>query len=190
MANQEVEFKYNASGISLEAFTKFCKERGKIKNYVLASGYDHFYAKSSDEDSFCRHRFGPDMNQVTFKRKTNDTNNFVRTEHNMNLKPEMEEAKVAALLSEFGYKFNTSIFKTCFVYQYDWYTFVYYICYNTEMQELGRFVEIEMSEDHAWENEEHTWNELLILEKLCKTSLGVTPQNRVKRSLYEMFKRS
>lgn len=183
----EIETKYRADDITLTKFHEFCKERPNLKSYVTAFGPDHFYAKVSDTDSFCRHRVGADMNQLTFKRKTSDANNFIRTEHNLNLNNITVE-QVAALVKEFGYDYNTSIQKVCFVYKYDFYTLVYYFCYDLDMQELGRFVEIEMCEDYKWANQQDAWDQLVAMERLCKP-LGLTPQCRIKRSLFELFRK-
>lgn len=182
----EVEFKYNAKDIKLSDFCKFCSAHGTHTN-IIASGHDHFYEKDSDQDSFCRLRSGADLHQLTFKRKTQDTNNFVRTEHNIDLLRSTTKEQIDALCSEFGYKYNTLIFKNCFVYKYDTYTFVYYVCYDNDMKEVGRFIEIEMSEEHSWTNEAEAYNHLLVLEKLMKP-LGISPQARVKRSLFELYR--
>lgn len=185
----EIEFKYNASEISLSTFTEFCQERNRknVHKFIIASGYDYFYDSLTNPESFCRHRVGADMNQLTFKKKTSGTNNYVRTEHNIDLENKVSVEQVKLLCGEFGYKYNTSIFKNCFIYAYDRYTLVYYVCYDKDMKELGRFVEIEMKEDHNWSSEEEAYGELTIMEKLCK-GLGISSKSRLKRSLYEMFK--
>ena len=187
MMFKEIEFKYRADNISLIDFTDFCVKQGPAST-IIASGYDHFYEKSDDSGSFCRLRVGPDSNQLTFKRKTQDNNNFVRTEHNIDLTPETTREQIEALLAEFGYKYNTSLFKNCFVYKYDNYTGVYYIVYDTSMKELGRFVELEMSETYGWSSEDEAYGQLVLIEKLCK-SVGISPQCRVKRSLFELYKK-
>jgi len=186
MKYTEIEFKFNAKDIKLTDFIKFCKSHSGDCKEIIASGYDHFYDNSKDPDAFGRLRVGPDVNQLTFKRKTKDTNNFIRTEHNIELTKGTTRDQIEALFLEFGYKYNVSLFKNCFVFVYDTYTFVYYICYDTDMEELGRFIEIEMSEEHSWANEAEAYNHLLVLEKLMK-SLGISPQNRVKRSLFELY---
>lgn len=183
----EVEFKYPAENISLSTFTNFCERRPSLA-VTSASGYDHFYEKQDCIGSFCRLRVGADANQLTFKRKTEDGNNFVRTEHNIDLTRETTREQIDALLSEFNYRYNTSLFKNCFIYKYDWYTAVYYVVYDETMKELGRFIELEMSEDYPWSSQEEAYNQLLILEKLFKP-LGLIPQVRVKRSLFEMYKK-
>ena len=182
----EVEFKYRAEGITLSKFTEFCESLNP-KKIIVAAGYDYFYQKKGDDSSFCRHRLGPDSNQLTFKRKTTDSNNFIRTEHNLDLRGVSKE-QIRAFLADMSYDYNLSLYKNCFVYRYDWYTFVYYICYDLEMKEVGRFVEIEMSEEHDWADEADAWNELIVLEKIGKV-IGLSPQARVKRSLFELYKK-
>jgi len=180
----EIEFKYKADDISLEAFKAFCVAR-KPSLQIQASGYDHFYQSAKDE-AFSRHRVGADMNQLTFKRKTSDANNIVRTEHNIDLHPSVSKEQVAAFLSEFGYEFTATLYKSCFVFQYDWYILVYYIVFDAEMKELGRFIEIEASETFPWRSEAEARASIDDMERLCKP-LGIQPQRRVKRSLFEMF---
>lgn len=186
----EIEFKYSADNISLSHFNKFCQARPDhdTSAFLVASGYDYFYENKNDSEAFCRHRYGPDMNQLTFKRKTSGVNNFVRTEHNLDFTKDMTVSQIEAYIREHGYEFNTSIFKNCFIYKFEWYTLVYYICYDTDLKELGRFVEIEMKEDYAWKTRDEAWNALVSMERLCKT-LGVSAQKRIKLSLYEMFKK-
>lgn len=185
MKFREVEFKYRADGISLSDFVSFCESRTP-KAYIEVSGYDHFFDKEGSDTTFCRYRKGPDIHQLTFKRKTAEWNNYTRTEHNIDLDPKVSRPQIEALLSEFRYKFNFSLFKSCFIYKYDWYTLVFYTCYNKDMNELGRFIELEMSEDKTWAEGEAE-SELAVLEKLCKP-LGISPQARVKRSLFELFR--
>lgn len=186
MKYKEIEFKYKAENISLMNFHKFCEQRNH-QRYVYAAGYDYFYDSKKDADAFCRHRTGPDVNQLTFKRKTQDANNFIRTEHNIDLTRGTKEDAVGALLHEFGYQINAAIFKTCFVYVYDYYVLVYYICYDLNMIEKNRFIEIEMREDYHWATEQEAMDELVTMERICKP-LGITAQNRIKKSLYEIFK--
>lgn len=188
MAFKEIELKYRADHLKLEDFQEFAKNRDDLKKTLLASGYDHFYSSASDKDAFCRHRVGPDINQLTFKRKQHDANNYVRTEHNIDMKARVTTAQVTALYKEFGYEYNTSIFKTCFVYTYEWYTLVFYVVYDTNMQEKGRFFEIEAREDYPWDSEGAAWDSIVALERLFKP-MGISAQNRLKKSLWEMFRK-
>lgn len=187
MKYKEIEFKYNAENISLTSFIEFCEEEGPLEEFYTA-GYDHFYDNEKDPGAFCRHRISSNFNQLTFKRKMVDTNNFIRTEHNLTLGLETTKDQVAALCSEFGHKHNVSIFKTCWVYKYEKAVLAYYVCYNLEMKETARFFEIEANEDFAWEDEKQAWDYILDWEKGC-SDLGVSAQARIKRSLFELFRK-
>lgn len=188
MLFKEIEFKYNADNISLTDFTAFCKKQVEPYKFILASGYDHFYDNAESADYFYRHRVGPDMNQLTIKRKTNNKNNFIRGEHNLNLSGTFAEAQVKAYLAEHSYAYNFSLFKNCFVYTYNLCTFVYYVCYDLDLKEIGRFLEIEMAEDGPWKNEQEAWDRLIALEKSLE-SLGISPKKRMRTSLFEMYRK-
>lgn len=188
MKFKEVEFKYRADEISLEKFVQFAKQNGPDK-YIEASGFDYFYENPKDEAGFYRLRVGHDTYQLTYKQKTTAANNFIRHEDNLNMdRSNTTQPQIEAHIARHGYKHNTTIFKSCFIFKYDLYTLVYYVCYDTDMHELGRFVEIEMSEEHAWPSEQEAYNNLLVLEKLFKC-IGLVPQARVKKSLYELYKK-
>ena len=185
MKNMEIEFKYKAD-ISLTEFQKFCKSR-KPEQFVIVSGYDHFYSKIDDLNSFYRHRVNLTENQLTFKRKTINDNNFIREEHNIDLPVSVLEEKISAMCGVHGYTYDCSIFKNCFIYNYDYYTLVYYICYDTNLMENDRFIEIEVKEDFGWSDEQEAYNELLILERLFKP-LGLSTEKRLHASLFEMYR--
>lgn len=184
--NKEIEFKYSAQNISLEAFTKFCIKR-KPKHDIVISGFDHFYENIQDKDSFYRLRMDDNGKELTFKRKTTTSDNYIRIEHNIPLFNTTRE-KIESYCRDVGYVYNMTLFKTCFIFAYDWYTLVYYICYDSGMHEIGRFIEIEMKEDYAWDDEDHAMHELISMERICKP-LGISMNRRVKPSLYEMFKK-
>lgn len=196
----EIEFKYNADGLDFKEFERLALERNP-KKVIIASGYDHFYSSHKDKDAFCRHRVGhyvvlqewdtnkKELNQLTFKRKpAGAANNVTRTEHNIDLDKSVKEEQIRALCEEFGYKYNTSIFKTCFVYTYEYYVFVYYIVHDTNMKEVGRFLEIEALESYDWQTEQDAVAAITAVERLTK-SLGITAQARMKKSLWEMFRK-
>lgn len=186
MKYKEIEFKYNANNINFQDFVTFCDKRDYNKKFY-ASGHDHFYQNIKNQDAFCRHRTGSELfNQLTFKSKTVNNNNYIRTERNIDLSPKMSQPDVEGLCNEFGYKYKFSLFKNCFIYLFDYYTLVYYICYDDNMNETGRFVELEMNEDYPWTSEAEAMSELIATERLCK-SLGISPQSRIKKSLFEIY---
>lgn len=182
---KEIELKYRADDIALTDFIRFAQDR-KPESSLFVCGYDHFYSDGSD--SFMRHRIGQDFNQLTFKSKTVSKNNFIRNETNVMLGKDVTKEEAADLCEKLGYKLNVSIFKTVFVYVYNRYVLSYYVVCSPDLKELGRYVEIEMSEDYPWETEEMAWNELVKLEQEAKC-LGITPQARMKKSLFEQFRK-
>ncbi len=148
MEAREIEFKYRADNISLTDFYAFCEGlKGAAPKYLEASGYDYFFDKADDEDGFYRVRIGHDIRQLTYKHKTKDTNNYVREEHNLDFSGNMTKEYIEGYVKSLGYEYNTKLFKNCFIYKYSTFTLVYYICYDADLKELGRFVEIEMSEE-------------------------------------------
>lgn len=182
---KEIETKYYADNIKLTDFAEFCEKRKPVK-FLIASGYDHFYRSKKSAEMFFRHRVGEDFNQLTLKKKTEVKNNYIRNEHNIMLSKKTSREQIAAICDEIGYEPTSSIFKNAFIYIYERYTLVYYVVYDEEMKELGRFVEIEMSEEEEFLSEESAWGELTQIEKELDI-LGITAQNRIKRSLFEMF---
>lgn len=187
LQHKEVEFKYRAK-VSLTDFHKFCTTTRNPVKYLLISGWDSFYSNTDLPTSFYRHRINTLENQLTFKKKISLDNNFIREEHNIDLPLSVSDQKVSDLCGVHGYKYNISIFKNCFIYNYEYYTLVFYIVYDLNLNELDRFIEIEMKEDYDWGSEEEAYSSLITLEKLCK-SLSIGPDERVNKSLYEMYKK-
>jgi hypothetical protein len=89
-----------------------------------------------------------------------------------------------------GYTFNFSIYKICWIYKLkNNTTVVYYIIYDNEFKEQGRFIEIEADKDYQWESEEQALNVVKDVEKKLTDEFGITAQNRLRQSLYEMFRK-
>lgn len=188
--NKEIEFKYNANDIKLSDYIKLATELNP-KAELVVSGFDYYYLKDN-EAVIARYRADKDRPQLTLKRKLNDSNNWVRTEINLDLKPNMPTPeilkKVDAFYNELGFKRNFGILKTCFIHYWDGFNTVYYIVSDENIKEKVRFIEIEMDEDYPWTNEEQAMAKLIEVEKAFK-SLGITPQARMRKSLFEIFKK-
>ncbi len=188
MKYQEVEFKYNADGISLEKFNAICRGAGPAEYHQIA-GHDYFFSSPSAPGAFARHRIADGVfNQLTFKRKTDDKNNYVRTEHNIDLAVATTRHQVQSLMAEFGYEPDGSIFKAVFFYTYDTHVVVFCVVYDADLRETGRYVEIEMREDYEWPRGYDVYGRLVELEREF-SALGISPQSRMKKSLYELNRR-
>jgi adenylate cyclase class IV len=180
---KEIETKYSANDIDLNKFVELVSAMNP--NWIMVSSYDDYFTNQSDE--FIRYRYTDQHGELTIKRKTTDTNNNNRIE--VNLKTEGKNfPTVNAFANLLGYNLNFSIYKTCKIALIDKVVLVYYVVYDDKLNELQRFIEIEAKEEHSWESEEQAWAEVTKYEKLLEP-LGITPRNRLKKSLYEIFKK-
>lgn len=185
MKNKEIELKYSADDIKLEAFVNF-SNGFTIKKKMMVSSYDDYFINS--DDNFIRYRHHEGRGELTIKRKVIEKNNNERIEINVptsgdNLKT------IEAFVDLLGYKFNFGIFKTAQIYWIDKVVLVYYVVYDKELKELRRFIEVEADEDLVWASEEEAWAEVVKWEKLLEP-LNISAQNRLKKSLYEIFRKA
>lgn len=180
----EVETKYDAENIDLSKFSSTCRQL-KPKKTIRVSSYDHYY--TSNKKSL-RYREGA-RPQITMKKKLSKGNNFKRVEVNLDISKHTPKSTVDKLFEMLGYKPNFTIFKDSTIYDYGLFNTVYYIVYTNEnrKKELGRFIEIEMSEEHPWCGVKEAWELLQKVEKDFK-DLGLTPTTRLSKSLFEMYK--
>jgi adenylate cyclase class IV len=182
----ELEYKYRADNVSLEDFQAFCLKQGQALP-ITAAGYDYFYADPKRDGDFLRHRIGPEFNQLTLKRKLSE-DNVLRNEYNLTLGQHTPVSEVEAHAKALGFEFNRRIYKNVFVYQYEKYILCFYACYDDNLKELGRFIEIEMAEDYPWKSQEEARQLMQILEDKIGV-LGITYKNRMRKSLFEQFRK-
>lgn len=182
--NLEVEFKYSAKNTSVNDFNAFCSGIKNHEQYRVNLGVDRFYTNKEKPDTFFRLREDSGRFELTYKRKTTKNNNKVRVEYNLGI-----DNAIAAesLIKEFGYEYDTYLNKVNYVHVFPWFVLSYYICFDANMVEIGRFIEIEMREDHSWSALKEMETELKILEKMCR-AIGISPEGRIKESLYEMYR--
>lgn len=190
---REIEFKYDAQNVSLTKFDKFAASLDK--NFRIEVGsWDIYFAPLKDMGlpfEFIRLRMGTKP-QLTIKVKTNDKNNNDRIEVDMNLNPADTQEDIvengAAFCEQFGFKENFRIFKYCSIYVYEKTDIVYYIVYDEEMKERGRFIEVEARKDVSFASPEEANEAVKALEQ--KLSIfGITPQHRNRLSQWERWKR-
>lgn len=185
MEFKEVEFKYDASDIKLESFLSLIKDL-PIKKRLVVSSYDDYFV--NEDGDFVRYRHNDARGELTIKRKTKKTNNNQRVEVNLPTKGDSLET-VNAFMKLLGYKYNFGIYKTCHIYWLDKVDLVYYVIYDKELKEQRRFIEIEALEEGVeWKNEEEALEEITKYEKLLEP-LGISSHRRMKRSLFELFKK-
>lgn len=157
------------------------------KHCVYVQSDDIYYVK---DDDFIRYRFSenPDEKraELTIKRKTTVGNNIIREETNLRV-DENTFATVENFVKQLGFNFNFRINKQCHIYHGDDATLVFYSVRDLENSKLAHFIEIEVTEGAGF-TEEESWAIIKKYETQL-APLGVTPQKRLRKSLYEMYKR-
>jgi adenylate cyclase class IV len=175
----EKEFKYDISAIGLTKFQELMLQLGAGKP-IEVSSWDHYL--TNDKDEFIRFRKSDTKPELTIKRKLSSVNNNDRIEVNLPVATSLTDETVTAFSELLGYKHNFKIFKSCWIYYFDNVDIVYYIVFSKDMKEVGRFLEIEILED------KHVANPFDVLKEYEQklSPLGIKPQNRLRKSLFEM----
>jgi len=181
----EVEFKYKADDIDLKSFVNVMKELTITKQKDVSS-WDHYFTNETNNEEFIRFRESTEP-ELTIKRKTKQNNNWQRVEVDLPIQQSrLEIETVNTFVELLGYKPNTSIYKTCFIYWLEYINFVYYIVYDEDMKEKGRFIEVEFNKSQLPEHSDKVEVQLKYGQEIL-TKLGLSPQNRLKKSLFEIF---
>ena len=180
----ELEIKFRAENVKLSDFINLMTTIGYVKKLEISS-WDTYYVHSENKDEFIRFR-NSDTPELTLKRKTNKNNNFKRLEIDLPLDPNrVNQEVVDAWANTEGYTSKTRIFKTCLIYWTNTVNFVYYIVYNENLTEIGRFIEIESNKNNGLDENQSVEEIKKYEQELSK--LGISPQNRLKKSLFEMY---
>lgn len=193
----ELEFKYDGSETSLTDFNKFA-ESMKPTDYIEVCSWDIYYAppvgseKTTLPFEFMRLRMGIKP-ELTIKKKTEDKNNNSRIEIDVPLDPKASqkdiEEVVRVFCKQFGFVENFRVFKYCSIYFYEKFDIVYYIAYNQNLQEQARFIEIEAMKSYPFASPEEALDCIKDIEQKMSV-VGLSPQKRMRRSMWERFKKS
>jgi adenylate cyclase class IV len=203
----EFEVKHSATAAQLVQFKQILEKQPDILQFVYVAGPDSFFTYSKDffeknpqwdeKGTFVRYRkpsFGLDKSKktVTWKYKpAGAKNNIIRKEHNWEVGKTPENV-ILEQLKDSGLTFNSSIVKDCHIYIFKDATVVFYIVYDITEDSQGEpkyFVEIEVDEktiDQKTENE--AWEVIEKYEKIL-SPLGISSKTRIRRSLFEMYRR-
>jgi predicted adenylyl cyclase CyaB len=181
----EIETKYEvASDIRLE-FKALAKSLNPTR-FIYVESRDIYYVKSKDE--FLRYRMPAEhledrRSELTFKKKSTDKNNNIRTEVNLRVDSNNYET-LSAFCEGLGYKRNFSVFKMCDIYYFEDANIVFYSVID-DSSKTANFIEIEASEEIGL-TESGAWEVVQKYEKLL-SSLGISAQKRKRLSLFEMY---
>lgn len=184
---KEIEYKYSADEIDRMVFKDLVKSLNP-KSFIYVESKDVYYAKSKDE--FLRYRM-PSENklsgeenrqELTFKKKSEEKNNWSRTE--INLRIDLNDPLIVdAFCTGLDFKKNFEIKKFCDIFFFEDADIVYYSVKNEEGK-YSHFLEIEAMENCGM-TKEQSLDVLQKYEKLL-APLGITPQKRKKLSLWEI----
>lgn len=181
MQNLEIEVKHPADKISLHDFKLLMMEYGLRDEFKYAESTDFYYWKG---DTFIRHRIGTGKkSEITVKAKTEEENNVVRLEENIPVDSAPEiVTRVSNMARILGLKKTFNLWKAAHIY-YDTDVIVaYYTIYKDK--ETHSFIEIEAKEGIG---KDRAMQIIEIWEKKL-APLGVSCDNRIDKSLFEMFK--
>ena len=190
----EFETKYRVETQVLTEFKSIMDNFPGLTKFIYVEGPDEYFTKA---EGFARYRkasHGLDDNraEVTIKVKPEGAkNNIIRKEINWRVDNTPRDA-IHEGLKEMGFKFNFCIWKSCHIYNFEDATLVFYTVYDTtdgKPQKTDNFLEIEVSEEkiHGF-NEDQCWDIIVKYEKALET-IGISPQKRLRKSLFEMYKR-
>lgn len=184
---KELEFKYNANNVRLTDFINLAENLAPVKR-LDTSSWDYYYT-ATNADEFMRFRESDDP-ELTIKRKVKTTNNWERVEVDLPLDPKrLSKGVVDSWVSLEGYKENFKIYKSCFIFWYENFNLVYYIVYDENMKERDRFIEVEINKKEVPVLGLDKAVALLKDAEQALTALAISPQNRLKKSLFEMFRK-
>ena len=204
----EFETKYRIDDTFLIQFKQIIDLLEDEKKFLYIEGPDLYFTypdwwfknnpQWDSSGTFVRYRrpsYGLDngRRQVTWKYKKKDSkNNIQRKELNFDLMEKTSDNTVIEQLDSSGVKFNFSIVKNCHIYNFDDATIVFYTVYDTTYgrpKKSDSFVEIEVNEEKVSKmTENEAWSVIDKYEKIL-APIGITPKKRLKKSLFEMYKR-
>jgi adenylate cyclase class IV len=182
----ELEFKYDGSDIKLSKFVDFAQSLNPVKR-VEGSGWDYYYSGEGQNFEFIRFRYGG-IAELTIKIKSIEKNNNNRFELDVPLSLNVSLWMIEKFVSLFGFKENFRVYKYFDIYWFEKVDIVYYTIYNKDMSEIGRRVEIEARKDYPFKSSEEALAEVKAMEQKM-SEIGITPQKRMKKSMWEQFRK-
>lgn len=164
--------------------------------FIYVEGPDYYFTNGKG-DSFIRYRrpsHGLDngRSEMTVKIKPDGAkSNIKRQEVNLRVDVTPEDA-VREFISIMGYKPNFSIWKGCHIYNLEDATLVFYSVFDTtdgKPSKTDSFVEIEIDEHLVSSLTEEQAMALIVKYEKLLEPLGLSPQRRLRKSLFEMYRR-
>jgi len=193
----EFESKYRVAPSILMPFKMLVEKMPTFKEFVYAEGPDEYFVNDT-MGLFARyrkeaHKGANARAELTIKIKPEGAkNNIIREEYNVRVDGTPRET-IVKFVKALGFDHNFTVMKSCFIYRMTDATLVYYSVADVtdgNVKNEDYFVEIEVSEDLIHNmTEDEAWAVLTRYEKDLE-GLGLSPQKRLRKSLYEMYRRN
>jgi adenylate cyclase class IV len=193
----EFESKYRIKPHKLIDFKRILDAIPEQKRFIFVEGTDKYYISPELKNGFARYRkphYGLDngRSEVTIKTKPIGAKNNIKRKE-LNWRVDLtDESAIDEGLRTMGFTFNFSIYKACHIYQLNDATVVFYTVYdstNNKITKADSFVEIEVKEETISEHSEDSAMKIIEKYESFLKPLGLTARNRLKQSLFEMYKR-
>ncbi len=192
----EFETKYRVEPHLLTEFKRIMATIPNLHKFLYVEGPDEYWVRGDGD--FARYRrpeHGLDNGraELTMKKKREGAkNNIIRREWNWRVDGTPVET-IREGLKDLGFTFNFSVWKSCHIYNFEDATLVFYTVYDTtngKASKTDSFVEIEVSEEHVSQmTEAQAWAVIEKYEKILEP-IELTPRNRMRRSLFEIYVRN
>lgn len=181
----EFEVKFRVDITKLHPFKNIMTNKAGLKNFIYVESDDVYFV---NKDEFLRFRFDPNKKEkrkeLTYKKRLNDKDNIQRIEVNLRVDP-TDYDTAEYFCNVLGYQENFRIQKMCHIYNFEDATLVFYTV--KDGSKLDHFMEIEVREDMEF-TEDQAWAIIRKWEKELEP-LGITAQNRLRKSLFDMYRR-
>lgn len=184
---RELEYKYRADNVTFMDFIALMEQMNPLTKKEAAS-WDHYYTGIHNENEFIRYRES-DSPELTRKFKVQSGNNWDRVEVDLPLDPsKITKTIVNKWVEVSNYSSNFSIYKVCTIYFFENTNYVYYITFDKNMKELDRFIEVEVNKSKIPNMTSNPGDVLTEASKKLE-KLGLSSQNRMKKSLFELYRK-
>lgn len=187
--NMEFETKFRVEGDLVYPFKRLVENLPDLEDFIYVESDDIYYVDPNGE--FARYRFSKNKldtrAEVTWKSKLPGSNNNIkRIEYNWRVDGTPADA-IAGALELKGFTRNFRISKIVHIYRFKDATIPFYTVID-ESGKMAHFIEIEVKEELLTKlTDEQAWEIISKWEKIL-SPLGITPQKRLRKSLFEIYK--
>ena len=184
----EMEVKFRTTGDKIYDFKQLVSNMQGLQSFIYVESDDIYYTRG---DEFVRYRFSTQgdckRKELTHKVKTIDSNNVIRSEVNLRV-DDNDADTIEKFVTVQGFKRNFRISKIVHIYRFEDVVVPFYTVID-ENGKFDHFIEIELVEETIHNlTEEEAWNTIKKWEAVL-APLGISGQKRLRKSLFEMYRR-